>query len=125
MFRGLVLAFALTGCVSSTATMRSFVGQPLQMAMIKHGPPSNAFDMPDGTRAFQWVIGRTYTPPITATQSGNAYAIGNSVNWYQRTQITGGQPIQSECAYTMFARWDESMKAWIFTGFQRPRFLCE
>lgn len=121
MNKAILLALLLSGCASSS--MQAFVGQPLQVAMVKHGPPSNAFDMPDGTRAFQWVIGRSYTPPVTVQNSGSAYPIGRSVNWYQQTRITGGQPIYGECTYTMFAKWNDS--AWVFTGYQKPRWNCE
>lgn len=119
----LVAALLLGGCASSV--MKGYIGQPLQTVMIDHGPPANAFDMPDGTRAFQWVKSKTYVMPTTVNQTGNAYAYGPTVNWQQRTQIVGGQPITSECAYTMFARWDESQQAWVFTSFRKPKFTCE
>lgn len=119
----LTLVLALGGCASTI--MKNYVGQPLQVAMIDHGPPVNAFDMPDGTRAFQWVKSRSYVMPVSSYQSGNASVIGNSVWWTQRTQISGGQPIHSECAYTMFAEWDEAQNAWIFTGFKKPKWDCE
>lgn len=105
--------------------MQGYLGQPLQAAMIDYGPPQNAFDMPDGTRAFQWVMSSTYVTPTNVNNYGNAYAAGNAVNWYQNTQITGGQPITNECAYTMFARWSDAQNAWVFTSFKKPKMLCE
>jgi hypothetical protein len=113
----------LSGCASTI--MKNYVGQPLQIPMLDYGTPANAFDMPDGSRAFQWVLSSTYTPPVTATNTGNAYAVGNSVLWTQRTQINGGQPITSQCAYTMFARWDDAQNAWVITGFRKPKLMCE
>lgn len=118
-----LVTIALSGCASTI--MKNYVGRPLQMAMLDYGPPVNAFDMPDGTRAFQWVRDRTFVMPATVTNSGQAVPIGNSVWWTQRTQITGGQPIASSCAYTMFARWDEAQNAWVFTGFKKPKYECE
>jgi hypothetical protein len=117
-------AFVVLSACASTI-MKNYIGQPLQMPMLDYGPPLNAFDMPDGSRAFQWVLSSTYTPPVTATNTGSAYAVANNVLWTQRTQITGGQPITSECAYTLFAGWDESRSAWIITGYRKPKLLCE
>lgn len=116
-------ALALTGCASTV--MKNYVGKPLQSAMLDHGPPVNAFDMPDGTRAFQWVKDRSFVMPTTMTNSGYATPIGNAVWWTQNTQITGGQPVASACAYTMFAKWDDTQKSWIFTGFNKPKWECE
>lgn len=123
MIRVAIIALALSGCASQI--MKGYVGQPLQMAMVDHGPPVNAFDMPDGTRAFQWVKKRSFVMPVSSYQSGNASVVGNTVWWTQNTRISGGQPIHSECAYTMFARWDEGANAWMLTGFQKPRWACE
>lgn len=111
----------LAGCASSI--MKGFVGEPLQQAMVKYGPPLNAFDMGDGRRAFQWVMTSTYVMPSYATNTGNAYAVGNSVYWSQNTQISGGQPISNRCAYTLYGRWNGS--AWIIEGFAKPNLICE
>lgn len=116
-------AVALTGCASQI--MSGFVGQPLQQAMVKYGPPSNAFDMPDGRRAFQWAMSSTYVTPTYSTTTGNAYGYGNSVNWQTNTQITGGVPITSKCAYTLYGRWSDGANAWIVEGFEKPSFACE
>lgn len=115
------LALALTGCASSI--MKGFVGQPLQSVMIKYGAPANAFDMPDGTRAFQWIMSSTYVTPTYATNSGYATPMGNSVYWQQNTQIHGGQPITNTCAYTMFGRWNGT--AWVMTGYSKPNLMCQ
>lgn len=116
-------ALALTGCASNI--MKNYIGQPLQSAMVDYGPPTNAFDMPDGTRAFQWSMESTRVTPTTATTTGTAYGYGNVVNWTQRTAITGGVPITSRCNYTMFARWDDTVQTWMMTSFKKPRLDCE
>lgn len=116
-------AVLLSGCASSV--MGGFVGQPVQQAMVKYGTPSNAFDMGDGRRAFQWVMQSTYVTPTVATNTGNAFGYGNSVSWTQNTTITGGQPITSKCAYTLYGRWSETAKSWIVEGFEKPPLLCE
>ena len=105
--------------------MKGYVGQSLQQVMVKRGAPANAFDMGDGRRAFQWVITQTYVAPVNVQNSGNAYSFGNSVNWSQNTQITGGQPITNACAYTMYGRWNEDRKIWLMEGFEKPNFNCE
>jgi hypothetical protein len=124
MLAGL-LAFALGVSACASQIMSRYVGQTLQEAMIDYGPPANAFDMPDGSRAFQWVMTSTYVMPTTVTNSGSVTPIGNTAIWSQQTQITGGQPISSACAYTMIARWDEMQNAWVFTEYRRPRMMCE
>jgi hypothetical protein len=118
-----MLALAVVGCASSI--MNGFVGRPLQSAMVRYGPPTNAFDMPDGTRAFQWVLTNNYSPPVQSYNSGSAYTVGNRVHWYQNTSTIGGQPINSECAYTMYGSWDEQQNSWVMSGFEEPSFLCQ
>ncbi len=122
VFLGLAL-LALSACASSI--MKGFVGQPLQQAMVKYGPPLNAFDMGDGRRAFQWEMTSTYVTPTRASTTGNAYGIGNSVYWTQNTQITGGVPITNKCAYTLYGRWSDMAKSWIIEGFEKPSLMCE
>lgn len=125
MFRGKIAvtaaALMVSGCASSI--MNGFVGQPIQQAMVKYGSPSNAFDMGDGRRAFQWTMRRNYTAPTLVSNRGSAYPIGNNVWWTQNTTITGGQTSTSECNYTMYGRWNGS--AWMIEGFEKPRFMCE
>ena len=119
VFISAVLALALSACASQI--MRGYVGKPLQEVMLDYGPPVNAMDMPDGTRAFQWAISSAFVTPThvtsTTTPAGNM--------WLTNTQITGGQLITNSCVYTMFARWSEEQRTWVFTDFRRPSALCE
>jgi len=119
----LFAALALGGCASSI--MEGFVGDPLQTAMVRYGPPQNAFDMGDGRRAFQWSMTSSYTTPTQVTNTGNAYPIGNTVWWTQNTQISGGQTFNSECIYTLYGSWDDSASVWRVTGFEKPDWTCE
>lgn len=119
----LALAMALTGCASSI--MNGFVGKSVQEVMVRYGPPSNAFDMGDGRRAFQWEMTSSYVTPVTATTTGNAYAYGRNVAWTENTQISGGVPVSNTCAYTMFGRWSDTSKAWIMESYQKPKLMCE
>jgi hypothetical protein len=114
---------ALAGCASDI--MKGFVGQPIQTVMLRYGPPAGAFDMPDGTRAFQWAMTRSGMLPTNVQQSGSVVMVGQNAYWMSNAQITGGQTITSECLYTMTGRWDEATKTWMVTGFQKPGFTCE
>ena len=54
-----VLALStLIGCASEI--MKGYVGRPVQDVMLDYGAPTNAFDMGDGRRAFQWIIHSSY-----------------------------------------------------------------
>ncbi len=126
MTRAFVLAACLlvAGCASDI--MRAAVGKTLQEGMLEYGPPANAFDMPDGTRAFQWVWNYSGMTPSYATTTGTVTGYGNMALWSQQTVITGGVPIQGQCIYTMFARWDQGRNAWVFTGYKPPSsIMCE
>lgn len=116
-------ALAVTGCASSI--MGGYMGEPVQSAMVKYGPPQAAFDMGDGRRAFQWSMDQSYTTPTTVNNQGNANVYGNSVWWTEKTQISGGQTLNSTCNYTMYGRWSESANAWILESFEKPRLMCE
>ncbi len=116
-------SFLVAGCASQI--MSGYIGQSLQEVMLDFGTPVNAFDMPDGSRAFQSVLTSSYVLPTTIAQSGNAQASGNNLNWMSNTRITGGQPVTNTCAYTMLARWVDASNAWIFYDFRKPRFGCE
>lgn len=124
IFAILFLAVAmLNGCASQI--MRSYIGKDVREVMLDYGAPANAFDMGDGRRAFQWVIGKSYTTPVTATTTGtvNNY---NSTSWINsNTMITGGQTINSKCIYTLFAHWNEDINGWFITGFKKPNLTCE
>lgn len=115
--------FLVAGCASQI--MSGYIGQSVQEAMLDYGPPINSFDMPDGSRAFQWVLTSSYVQPTTISQSGNVQTSGNDLSWMSNTRITGGQQVTNACAYTMLARWIDASKAWVFYDFRKPRFLCE
>lgn len=117
----IAVAAMVAGCASSI--MQGFVGQPIQQVALRYGPPSNVYDMPDGQRAFQWVRINSYTTPTQVNTTGSAFPIGNMVWYSQNTTVTGGQPVRSECAYTLLARWNGD--AWIVASFVEPRLLCQ
>jgi hypothetical protein len=113
----------LAGC--ATQIMQSYVGKDVREIMLDYGAPANAFDMGEGRRAFQWSIGSSYTAPITATTTGSVNSVG-STSWVNsNTIITGGQVINSQCLYTLFARWNENSRGWFVTDFKKPNLMCE
>lgn len=114
-------ALALAGC--ATSEMQSYVGQPLQIAIARRGPPAFVFDMPDGRRAFQWEITSSGVTPRMTTGQANIYAppgAFGSVNYNQMT--TGGNAYSQTCRYTMYAIWQDN--AWVFTGYEQPPLSC-
>ena len=119
----LLIILLLNGCASQI--MRDYIGKDVREVMVDYGPPSNAFDMGDGRRAFQWVIGSSYTTPTNATTTGSVNTYG-STSWVNsNTTITGGQTVNSSCIYTLFARWNERTSGWVVTEFKKPKIICE
>lgn len=74
MRRLMILAFAVTLAGCATSEMESYIGQPLQAAMARRGPPQVVFDMPDGRRAFQWVFVSQGVTPLQTYGTANIYA---------------------------------------------------
>lgn len=116
-------AIFVTGCASTI--MNSYISKDVREVMLDYGPPSNAFDMGDGRRAFQWVMKSSYVTPVVANTSGNFSAYGNTAWVNSNTTISGGQAVTSSCTYTMLGRWDDSRKGWIITEFRKPNLMCE
>lgn len=119
----LVTALFIAGCASQI--MESYVGKDIREAALDYGPPSNAIDMGDNERAFQWVMNSSFTTPVTTTTTGSvtSYGPGSWIN--TNTTVTGGETVNSSCIYTLMARWNERSESWIVTGFRKPRFTCE
>lgn len=113
----------LAGCASQI--MQGYVGKDVREVMLDYGPPANAFDMGDGRRAFQWVQNSSYTTPTYANTTATATPAGYTTWVNSNTQITGGQTINSQCIYTLFARWDDTADGWTVVGFRKPSLMCE
>lgn len=121
-------ALALSGC--ATSVMEGFIGQPVQAAVARYGPPEVVFDMPDGRRAFQWRMeSQSVMPTHTyGTATTNLYAPPGAfasarTNYNQTT--TGGQVVNQVCRYTMYSRWDAAANAWVFESFEKPSLFCQ
>ena len=104
----------------ATEILKSYVGKDVREVMLVQGPPANAFDMADGSRAFQWTTSNDiFIPGQTnvTTSVANGWVTTN-------TSTTPGQLISYDCVYTVFANWDASKKGWIVVGFQQPTLDC-
>lgn len=126
---GIIILVSVLICGCASQIMQSYIGKDLREVMLDYGEPENAFDMGDGRRAFQWVIRSSYTTPVTVTTNGtvstnvSAYRSKSWVN--SNTTISGGQTIESECAYTLFAVWNTSTNSWVVTDYRKPKTMCE
>jgi len=127
----IILILILNNCASKI--MQSYVGKDIRMAVLDYGPPSNAFDLGNGIRAFQWIQNKSYTTPTYISSNSYLNGYGNNFNnTYSRsawintnTVISGGQTINSSCVYTLLTKWDKNRKAWIITGYKQPNLMCE
>ena len=119
----LLLVSLMTGCASMI--MQSYLGKDIRDVMLDYGPPSNAFDMGDERRAFQWVIDSSYTMPSYATTTGTATTMGYQTWVTSNTAIYGGQTTTSRCVYTLFATWDNVTNGWKIVDFRKPNIMCE
>jgi hypothetical protein len=105
--------------------MKQYVGRDIREVMLDSGPPISAFDMPDGTRAFQFRWGGgTYVVPQTTNMTGSVTSVGNSA-WFQSQSISsGGGVVSSEgCVITYFARWNDERKGWTVVSYRVPKQL--
>lgn len=105
--------------------MEGYIGQPVEQVMVERGPPHMILDMPDGRRAFQWVITSSMTMPTQTYGNANIYAPPGAfanVNYSQTT--TGGQTLDQTCRYTLYGKFDPSRRAWVVESFQKPSLMC-
>ena len=115
-----VLIFALFGCAAEV--MNGFVGKDVSQAVAQYGPPINAYDLPDGRRAFQWRIDKAMVMPTTTTFNGYGtnYGYGTAVSGSAMT--TGGYMGNKACFYTLYTKG--SGNRWTVVGYEPPRPGC-
>jgi len=119
-------ALMLTGCVHQQ--MQSFIGKPVQFAAIEWGPPAGQFDMPDGTRVFQWTSVKTATKPATIYASTNPMGIAHGAADFAGgadAVIVGGETSSRTCTHTLFTRWSAEANAYIVTDFKGAGHKCD
>jgi len=108
----------LAGC--ATTIMQGYVGKSITEPILDYGPPTNAVDLPDGRRAFQWEINVSGVIPITSTNSATVWGGGTPALVTGTT--TSYVPTSSQCVYTLFAR--PKGDDWIVTGYREPNLNC-
>jgi hypothetical protein len=124
MIRSVLLsaaALALSGCASQI--MQGYVGRPVTDAIADYGPPTNAYDLPGGRRAFQW-------SRSTSVSWGGYNAQGNAMTYgaWTNAQAIGSAYSVSQtdtCYYTVQAEWRDPPGAWYIVSFTEPRFSCQ
>ena len=109
----------LTGCASDI--MQTYLGQPLEAAMARYGPPDASFDLPDGRRAYQWAeVSTTVSPGYAVTRTRRDGGGGSAT----RTELSPPTTSVSRCFYTMYARQDPATRGWVFDSFEPPALGC-
>lgn len=115
----LVLAsMALTGCAADI--MSGMVGQGLETAMARYGPPDVQFDLPDGRRAFQWIDVNTTTSSGHVTEKTSHRGGGPKTH----VDFTPASTTYNRCFYTMYGRYDATRRGWVFESFEPPAMGC-
>ncbi len=123
---GLAMALLLGGCATPGEQFKRYAGQDVREVMLDYGKPDNAFDMPDGQRAFQWVINRSYTTPTQVVTTRTPRSRENPDDWVSsNTTIFGGELVESTCLYTLLASWDEGRQRWLVSRERSPRVSCQ
>lgn len=108
---------ALSGCASTE--MRPYVGKPIEEAFISYGRPENVFDLPGGTRAFQfrWGGGQGVIP-------GQAITTVTTTGSLTTARTAGTPPIIYDapgCLITFIAR--DSGAGYIVEEYRVPKQL--
>ena len=103
--------------------MGKYVGQDIREVAITYGPPSNAFDLGDGRRVFQWITTTKLTTPATVQTTGTVTTTGNTDWLNTNTTISSPQTITQEDVCSYIATWDEAQNAWVVSEVRIPRGL--
>jgi hypothetical protein len=118
-----LLIIGLSGCASQI--MQSYVGKDLREVILDYGQPTNAFDMGEGKRAFQWARNKQFYVPTTSTTTGSVIGAGNTSFLNANTITSGGYMAENKCVYTLFAKHLKEKDSWIVESYKKPRFMCE
>ncbi len=110
----LLAALAVSGCASQI--MGELVGKDVSQVVVQYGPPVNAFDMPDGRKAFQWRMDSAFFMPTTTTVT----TYGNVATAYN----SGGGVFSNTCFHTLYAE-PNAAKSYTVVDFEPPRLDCE
>lgn len=113
----LIGALSLAGCVS--AGMKTLVGEPIQAAQLRYGPPAQVIDMPDGRRAYQFKTGGgSVMLPSTSTTTVSPVGAGIVAT---TTGSPGGIAQLPGCYLTFMAAQENG--AWVIREAVPPKEL--
>ncbi|MEL7198670.1 MAG: hypothetical protein AAGL10_10170 [Pseudomonadota bacterium] len=113
-----MLSFALSGCASQI--LKGFVGRDVGTVIARYGPYENAFDMPDGRRAFQWrLVEESLVPTETVAEDVETHR-----STRQNVRTTGGYWKEEVCFYTVYAV-PSGRDGWLIVDYEKPSFDCE
>ena len=123
-----VLVVIISGCAAYNEKLEPYVGQDVQQVVADYGNPNVAFDMGKGRRDFQWTVKMSTAIPAQAISRGartrSADMFNPDIEMTMLIPMFGGQPVASECSYTVITSWDDTRKVWVVTGNKKPRTGC-
>ena len=98
-----------------------------RLIQIEDGPLVNAFDLPEGKRAFRFRWGGgTYVVPKTTTTTGQVQLVGSTAFYSEQKLEAGGAVVNDPgCLITYIAKWDATKQGWIVSEIAYPhRAFC-
>jgi hypothetical protein len=116
----LAAVVGLAACVSQE--MAGYVGKDITEVFMTQGRPVNEFNLPDGTRAFQFYWGGGAIP-IPSTTTTTVTVAGNQA--FANTQGFGGGVAYSQGCLITYIGTPNDKKSWTVTGYGYPdRLVC-
>ena len=106
--------------------MKRFIGKDTRYIDIDDGAPVNAFDLPDGRRAFQYPWGGgTYAVPHTTTTGGRVQLVANTAYHTERKLPEAYTVENPGCVITYIAEWSGAKNGWFVVAISNPtRAVC-
>ena len=107
--------------------MKRFVGKDTRYIDIDDDAPVNAFDLPDGRRAFQYPWdGGTYVVPHTRTTRGRVQLVGNTAYHTKQKLLPGAYMVENPGrVITYIAEWNGARNGWFVVAISNPtRAVC-
>lgn len=133
------LFFLLSGCAAHDAKINPMLNSMSQIdqAIVAFGPPSNAFQLPDGSSTYVWGTSRNITvggtpiyQPNAQTYSGNVYGSHGQYAGSYTGYSTGGTmaytPVENitlMCELKIIADQQGSIKTWSYYGNDCDRLI--
>ncbi len=107
--------------------MKRFVGKDTRYIDIDGDAPVNAFDLPDGRRAFQYLWdGGTCVVPHTTRTRGRVQLVGNTAYHTKQKLLPGDCVLENPGrVITYIAEWNGAKTGWFVVAISNPtRAVC-